>query len=140
MQNDSLKFKIIFFIVIFVFGGAVAFSYFGAQQDFVRPILAKDEDEEDKEDKEDEEDEEDDDDDDRFEVIDTNPDNNTAQKNETKTITTKLSATVTQTATTTVRHDSDGDGKYDDEDAHPTINEYFIVADDNQNGIDDQYE
>lgn len=133
MQNDSLKFKIIFLIVIFVFGGAVAFSYFGAQQDFVRPILAKEEEDEEEED-------DDDEDDDRFEVIDTNPDNNETQQNETKTITTKLSDTVTQTATTTVRHDSDGDGKYDDEDAHPTINEYFIVADDNQNGIDDQYE
>jgi hypothetical protein len=44
------------------------------------------------------------------------------------------------TVTTTERVDSDSDGIYDDEDPHPTINEYFIVKDDNLNGIDDRYE
>lgn len=73
-------------------------------------------------------------------VINTSPAKNTAQKTETVTEYKKLSDTITQVITTITRHDSDGDGLYDDEDPHPTINEYFIVKDDNSNGIDDQYE
>ncbi|PIP27744.1 MAG: hypothetical protein COX30_00255 [Candidatus Moranbacteria bacterium CG23_combo_of_CG06-09_8_20_14_all_39_10] len=88
---------------------------------------------------EDDEDE-DEDDDEHFQVIDTSPSDEAVKKNETKTITTKLADTITQTTTTTIQHDSDGDGKYDSEDTHPTISEYFIVVDDNLNGIDDQYE
>lgn len=93
-------------------------------------------------------DEEDNDDDDEKEikapatvkVIDTNPSNNTTQKTEYVTVYKKLSDTVSTTTDTITRHDSDGDGLYDDEDSHPTINEYFIVKDDNLNGIDDRYE
>ncbi len=79
-------------------------------------------------------------DDGHFQVIDTNPSHDKAQKAETKTITTKLSPTVTQIVTTVTRHDSDGDGLFDDVDPHPTINENFIVKDVNLDGIDDQYE
>jgi flagellar basal body-associated protein FliL len=131
---------IIFFLV--VFGLAAMSNSFNNGSKIISPVSAEDEEEEregeDEEDREDEEDEEDEDD--RFEVIDTNPGNKEIKKSETKTITTKLSDTVTQITTTTIRHDSDGDGKYDEEDPHPTINEYFIVKDDNLNGIDDQYE
>jgi len=73
-------------------------------------------------------------------VISTAPADNTPQKAETKTIYTKLSDTISTTTTTIIRHDSDGDGIYDDEDPHPTINENFIVKDANLNGIDDRYE
>lgn len=73
-------------------------------------------------------------------VIDTSPSNNTAQKTEYVTVYKKLNDTVTTKTDTITRHDSDGDGLYDDEDPHPTINEYFIVKDDNLNGIDDRYE
>ena len=73
-------------------------------------------------------------------VIDTNPAKKTVKKTETVTEYKKLSDTITQIITTITRHDSDGDGLYDDEDAHPTINDYFIVVDDNLNGIDDKYE
>lgn len=64
----------------------------------------------------------------------------TAPKTEYKTIYRQLPATTVETPVTTVRHDSDSDGLYDDEDAHPTINDYFIVKDDNLDGIDDRYE
>lgn len=84
------------------------------------------------------EDEYDDEEDNR--VINTAPESNVAQKTETKTIYTKLSDTVSTTTTTITKHDSDGDGMYDEEDPHPTINESFIVKDDNLNGIDDRYE
>jgi hypothetical protein len=73
-------------------------------------------------------------------VIDTSPSSNTKQKTEYITVYKKLSDTVTTKTDTITRHDSDGDGLYDDEDPHPTINEYFIVKDDNLNGIDDRYE
>ncbi|MDO8240653.1 MAG: hypothetical protein Q7T51_01595 [Candidatus Moranbacteria bacterium] len=73
-------------------------------------------------------------------VINTAPESNVVQKTETKTIYTKLSDTVSTTTTTITKHDSDGDGMYDEEDPHPTINESFIVKDDNLNGIDDRYE
>jgi len=73
-------------------------------------------------------------------VINTSPAKKSTKKTETVTEYRKLSDTVTQVLTTITRHDSDGDGIYDDEDPHPTINEYFIVVDDNLNGIDDRYE
>jgi len=73
-------------------------------------------------------------------IINTSPTNNVAQKTETKTVYKKLSDTVSTNTVTTIRHDSDGDGIYDDEDPHPTINENFIVKDNNLNGIDDRYE
>ncbi len=79
-------------------------------------------------------------DDGHFQVINTNPSNDKPQKTETKTITTRLSPTVTQIVTTTTRHDTDGDGLYDDVDPHPTINENFIVKDNNLDGIDDNFE
>ncbi|OGI16318.1 MAG: hypothetical protein A2Z52_02135 [Candidatus Moranbacteria bacterium RBG_19FT_COMBO_42_6] len=88
----------------------------------------------------DDDEEEEDDDDDSVKVIDTSPENNTKQETEYITVYRKLSDTVTTKTDTIIRHDSDGDGLYDDEDAHPTINEYFIVKDDNLNGIDDRYE
>lgn len=123
------KFKIIF-LIIFIFASfGILANYSGNYQKIIQPVLAEDDEEEEEED-----------DDENFEVIDTTPAKNETKKNETKTIKTKLSDTVTQTTTTTIRHDSDGDGKYDDEDPHPTINEYFIVKDDDLNGIDDKYE
>jgi hypothetical protein len=73
-------------------------------------------------------------------VIDTSPEKKSPKKTETITEYRKLSDIVTQIITTVTKHDSDGDGIYDDEDPHPTINEYFIVKDDNSNGIDDRYE
>ena len=79
-------------------------------------------------------------DDRRASVIDTAPTNNNSQKTETKTTYTKLSDTVSTETTTVTKHDSDGDGIYDEEDPHPTINENFIVKDNNLNGIDDRYE
>ena len=78
--------------------------------------------------------------DDEYKVINTTPEKNSVQKTEYKTITTKLSDTVTNTSIVETKHDSDGDGIFDEEDAHPTINEHFIVKDDNLNGIDDRYE
>jgi len=91
---------------------------------------------------EEEEEEEDDEEEDDapVKVIDTNPENNKTQKTEYMTVYRKLSDTVTTKTDTIIRHDSDGDGLYDDEDPHPTINEYFVVKDDNFNGIDDRYE
>lgn len=80
------------------------------------------------------------DDDAPVKVIDTSPDKNTTQKTEYVTVYKKLSDTIIMKTDTITRHDSDGDGLYDDEDPHPTINEYFIVKDDNLNGIDDRYE
>lgn len=127
MENKSLRLKAVFFSIV-IFGSLVAAYYAGIHKKIIQPVLAEDDDEE--EDKEDG----------NFEVIDTAPSKKDTKKNETKTIKTKLSDTVTQTTTTIIRHDSDGDGKYDDEDPHPTINEYFIVKDDDLNGIDDQYE
>lgn len=112
--------------------GGVVLNYSKMDKKIIKPILAEDDEEE--------EEEEDEEDDERFEVIDTTPTKNETKKNETKTVTTKLADTITQTTSTTIRHDSDGDGKYDDADPHPTINEYFIVADANLNGIDDKYE
>lgn len=131
MKNYNVKLKGIFLIaLVFSVAVVVTSSYPGIYQKIIRPVLAEDDDEE----------EDEDEDNDHFKVIDTSPSNNTAKKNETKTITTKLADTITQTTTTTIKHDSDGDGKYDEEDPHPTINEYFIVQDANLNGIDDQYE
>lgn len=63
-----------------------------------------------------------------------------APKTEYKTIYRQLPATIVEAPVTTIRHDSDSDGLYDDEDAYPTINDYFIVKDDNRNGIDDRYD
>jgi hypothetical protein len=71
-------------------------------------------------------------------IIDTNSDNKKMQGAE-RTVTGIANPYGTQ-ITTTTRRDSDGDGVYDNEDLHPTINEYFIVKDDNLNGIDDRYE
>lgn len=85
-------------------------------------------------------DDDDDDEEENFKVIDTTPSKEATQKTEYKTITTKLSDTVTKTAMTETEYDSDGDGIYDQDDTHPTINDYFIVTDDNLNGIDDKYE
>jgi hypothetical protein len=99
-------------------------------------VRAEDDDEYEQEEEDDEEEE----DDDKYEVIDTSPDKNEVKKTEYKTVTTKLSDTVTKTSITETKHDSDGDGVFDEEDAHPTINEHFIVKDDNLNGIDDKYE
>lgn len=71
----------------------------------------------------DEEDEEDEDDEDEYE-----------------TVYVKLPDTVVTTTKKIPRYDSDKDGMYDDEDPHPAINEFFIVKDENRNGIDDSYE
>jgi len=125
MELLKSKFKIIFLIVVVIFGSVIIANHFEIYQKIIKPVFADDEEEED---------------DDHYEVINTSPSGSSAKKSETKTITTKLADTITQTTTTTVKYDSDGDGKYDEEDPHPTINEYFIVKDDNLNGIDDQYE
>lgn len=57
-----------------------------------------------------------------------------------KTVTTKLPDTVVETTKVMPRYDTDKDGLYDDEDPHPTINEFLIISDNNNNGIDDRYE
>jgi hypothetical protein len=58
----------------------------------------------------------------------------------TETIYVKMPDKIVETPITTTRHDSDGDGLYDDEDPYPTINKFYIVSDANLNGIDDRYE
>lgn len=67
-------------------------------------------------------------------------DGESSSKVEYKTVYTKLPDTVVYAKKQIPRYDSDSDGLYDDEDPHPAINEFFIVKDDNLNGIDDQYE
>jgi hypothetical protein len=81
-----------------------------------------------------------DDSEDDLRIIDTNPKNNQVQTVAPTTVTTNVKSNVTQEITTTVKVDSDGDGILDEEDLHPTINNNFIVKDDNLNGIDDRYE
>lgn len=76
----------------------------------------------------------------RVPTINTSPSNNTSKKTETKTIYEKLSDTVTRITETKTQFDSDGDGIFDEQDKHPTINDDYIVKDTNLNGIDDQYE
>ena len=90
--------------------------------------LADDDDEEDEKDDEDEEDEEDEDEGEK--------------KQETKTEVkyVKLSDTVSRTTKTITKYDSDGDGILDEQDPYPTVNENFVVKDDDLNGIDDKYE
>ncbi len=51
-----------------------------------------------------------------------------------------VSETVSKEITTTTQSDVDGDGVFDDKDEYPNINNYFIVKDDNRNGIVDTYE
>lgn len=63
-----------------------------------------------------------------------------SKKVEYKTVYVKLPDQIVTTTKEIPRHDSDGDGLYDDEDPHPTINEFLIVKDDNLDGIDDKYE
>lgn len=64
------------------------------------------------------------------------------EKDETVKIAPAPSVTTTTTpqTTITVQKDGDGDGLYDSEDPHPTIPEFFIVKDDNRNGIVDSFE
>lgn len=57
-----------------------------------------------------------------------------------KTVTTKLPDQIVERKTETLWQDGDGDGLYDEEDPHPTINDYYIVSDTNLNGLDDRYE
>ncbi|MFA7209572.1 MAG: hypothetical protein WC120_04790 [Parcubacteria group bacterium] len=115
-------------IILLVMSGSSVIFHKGGFMQETKVALA--EDEEDDEEYEDE----------PVRVIDTDPENEKPAKTETKTIYTKLSDTVTQTTATVIRHDSDGDGAYDDEDEHPTINDNFIVKDADSNGIDDKYE
>ena len=118
-------------LFVFIIIGAMVFSgwiffhdYALVQKDKV--VLAEDE-----EDEGDEEDEEDEDERDDEEEI---------KKTEYRTEYVKLSDTVSTKTTTVTKYDSDGDGVLDDKDAHPTINENFVVKDGNLNGIDDRYE
>ncbi len=78
-------------------------------------------------DEDDEEDEEDD-------------DSNTEKVTTYETIYVKLSDTVVERATQVPLHDSDSDGLYDDEDPFPYINKFFVVEDNDLNGIEDAYE
>lgn len=51
-----------------------------------------------------------------------------------------ISDTVSQNITTIVTADNDGDGIFDKDDKYPTVNDHFIVVDDDRNGIVDSYE
>lgn len=52
----------------------------------------------------------------------------------------QVSDYVSQETVQTTVFDSDKDGIFDDEDKNPNINDFFIVKDDNLNGIVDKYE
>ncbi|MFA6973674.1 MAG: hypothetical protein WC238_02990 [Parcubacteria group bacterium] len=129
------KIKILFFmigVITLVFGSHSLLSPW-LKKTLVPVSWAEDDDEE--EEREDERDDEADENE-EADVVEEKTDT----KTEYETITTKLSDTVLQTTTQVPRYDSDKDGMYDDEDPHPAINEFLIVKDDNQNGIDDRYE
>lgn len=112
MQNHNSKFKIAFLIYFILLVGAFTAGYLKLFHDSIKPVFA-DEDEDENED---------------------------SLKIEYKTVYAKLPDTVAYITKKIPRYDSDGDGLYDDEDTHPEINEFFIVKDDNLNGIDDRYE
>ncbi|KKR21109.1 MAG: hypothetical protein UT50_C0013G0012 [Candidatus Moranbacteria bacterium GW2011_GWA2_39_41] len=112
--------KIIFIIVgiaVLVGGANFVGSYFG--KSLVTPIALADDDEDDDED---------------------------GKKTSIKTVTTyqtvyvKLPDTVVDQVMQVPLHDSDSDGIYDDQDPYPYINKFFVVSDENLNGIDDTYE
>lgn len=107
-----------------IFGGWISFHDYEVVQK-TKIVLAEDE-----EDEEDERDEDREDEEDEKEVKET----------EYKTEYVKLSDTVSTKTTTVTKYDSDGDGVLDEKDPHPTINDNFVVKDDNFNGIDDRYE
>lgn len=52
----------------------------------------------------------------------------------------QISDNVRKETIKTTLFDSDRDGVFDNEDAHPTINDFFIVKDDDKNGVVDKYE
>lgn len=129
MRNWKLK-----FVLVGLFAGlAVLAGLFKGRDEIFendsRTILAEEEEAKEKEDEKK-----------AVKIINTNPKNNVAQKSETKTTEVKLSDTVTEKTTVTRKFDSDGDGTFDENDKHPTINDYFIVKDGNLNGIADDYE
>lgn len=114
---------------VFIIIGAVIFSgwiFFHDYEVVQKTKIAMAEDEEDEEDEEDDEREDEEEDE--------------VKKTEYVTEYVKLSDTVSTKTTTVTKYDSDGDGILDEQDAHPTINENFVVKDDNLNGIDDRYE
>ncbi len=77
----------------------------------------------------------DEDDDDEEEHSSASDSGNSSNNGSTKTeITTNINTK------TIVQKDSDGDGLLDEKDPHPTIPEIYIVADDDVNGIVDQFE
>lgn len=90
-------------------------------------------DEEEREDDEEEDEDEDEDEDDSQQ--ETNQKKKTPAPVGNTTVT-----TVSEQKITTVIKDTDGDGLYDPDDPHPTIPEWFIVRDDNHNGIVDTFE
>ena len=127
--RDSSKFKTLFLSAFIFLAIGTAASYFYIYKKIIKPVFAQEN-----------EVENEDDEDQVMKVVDTNPQKKEAKPTETKTIYERLSDTVTRQTITTTKFDSDGDGILDEEDAHPTINDYFIVKDDNLNGIDDRYE
>ena len=58
----------------------------------------------------------------------------------TESYSSRLSDEVTSRTTRTTIFDSDRDGIFDEKDKYPGINDFFIVKDDNLNGIVDKYE
>lgn len=95
--------------------------------------FADDEEEREDDEEEDEEDDEDEDEDDSRQ--ETSQEKKTSAPAGSTTVT-----TVSEQKITTVVKDTDGDGLYDPDDPHPTVPEWFIVRDDNNNGIVDTFE
>lgn len=115
------KLKILFVaLLIFLCSGLVFIYNQKNNNNLFQVVLADDDDDDD-----DEDDDDDDGDDSKIKY---------------KTIYTQLPDTVVYVTKKVPRYDGDSDGMYDDVDPHPTINDFFIVKDDNLNGLDDQYE
>lgn len=121
IKNISLFFIAMLFLssLFFLFLndlGSGLENYFRA-----KTVLAEDDEDDD------EEDEEDDEDDDFKETT-------------TEVYSTQISNEVRRETVKNTFFDNDRDGIFDNEDKNPTINDFFIVKDDNRNGIVDEYE
>lgn len=93
-----------------------------------KTVLAEDDEDDDEEDEEDDEDDDEDDEDDDF------------KETTTEVYSTQISNEVRRETVKNTFFDNDRDGIFDNEDKNPTINDFFIVKDDNRNGIVDEYE
>jgi uncharacterized membrane protein len=128
MQIITVKKKILFIgvsMLVLVFAFFVLDISKKNNSDFeIKNVLAEDDNEEDNEDNEDSE---------EFEERE-------VQETISETSYQQVSDNVQKETVTTTLFDSDRDGIFDDEDTHPTINDFFIVKDDDKNGIVDKYE